>query len=80
LYGYTGITVQNTRPERVECFDYDRPIAIVLMTILYGFASWYAADRFEREASLRPSKSGFDRYPVFGPLDFLLGDRYILVR
>jgi len=44
--------LKGQRPERIECLVYARLTAIVLITILYGFASWYAENQFQREASL----------------------------
>jgi hypothetical protein len=44
--------LKGQRPERVECFIYGRLIAIVLITVLYGFASWYSHHELDREASL----------------------------
>jgi hypothetical protein len=40
------------RPERIKCLIYGRLISIVLITILYGFASYYCANHLRREACL----------------------------
>jgi hypothetical protein len=44
--------LKGERPERIECLVYGRLIAIVLIVILYGFASWYSENQLQREASL----------------------------
>ena len=44
--------LKGTRSERIECFIYGRLIAIVLITIIYGFCSWYSDNQIQREACL----------------------------
>lgn len=43
--------LRGTRRERVECFLFGRLIAIVIMTMLCGFASWYANNYLKKEIS-----------------------------
>jgi len=40
------------RPERIQCLVYGRLITIVMMNLLYSFASWYSETRLKRETSL----------------------------
>ncbi len=43
--------LRGTRRERIECFLFGRLTAVVVMTMISGFASWYAFRYLEKEAS-----------------------------
>ncbi|MCP4105310.1 MAG: IS4 family transposase [Desulfobacteraceae bacterium] len=43
--------LRGTRRERIECFLYGRLTAVVVMTMISGFASWYACGYLKKEAS-----------------------------
>ena len=43
--------LKGTRPERIRCLLYGRLITIIILTILYGYASWYTAGHLQREVS-----------------------------
>ncbi|GBC61786.1 hypothetical protein DENIS_2748 [Desulfonema ishimotonii] len=44
--------LKGTRSERVKCLIYGRLIAVTVMTMCYGYAFRYAAERFRREVSI----------------------------
>jgi len=44
--------IRGQRSERIECLIYGRLIAIVMITMLYGYASWYFRNQFKLEACL----------------------------
>jgi hypothetical protein len=44
--------IKGQRSERIECLLYGRLIAIVMITMLYGYASWYFHNQFKLEACL----------------------------
>jgi hypothetical protein len=44
--------LKGQRPERIQCLVYGRLITIVLMNLLYSFASWYSETRLKLETSL----------------------------
>ncbi len=43
--------LRGTRRERIECFLYGRLTVVVVMTMISGFASWYACGYLKKEAS-----------------------------
>ncbi len=43
--------LRGTRRERIECFLFGRLTAVVVMTMISGFASWYACRYLKKEAS-----------------------------
>jgi hypothetical protein len=44
--------LKGQRSERIECLIYGRLIAIVLITMIYGFCNWYCDNQIQREACL----------------------------
>lgn len=40
------------RPERIQCLVYGRLVTIVMMNLLYSFASWYSETLLKQETSL----------------------------
>lgn len=43
--------LKGQRPERIQCLVYGRLITIVMMNLLYSFASWYSETRLKLETS-----------------------------
>jgi len=43
--------LKGTRRERAECFLYGRLTAVVILTMICGYASWYAYNYLKKEAS-----------------------------
>lgn len=43
--------LKGQRPERIQCLVYGRLITIVLMNLIYSFASWYSETRLKLETS-----------------------------
>lgn len=70
--------LKGERSQRIECFVYGRLIAIVLITILYGFASWYAERELQLEATLHKvvewlkRKQRLSKAILSGALDILM--------
>lgn len=63
--------IKGTRPERVRCFLYGRLISVVVVTMISGYASWYAYKHLKKEASFHKIISWLKRK---GRLATAIGD------
>jgi hypothetical protein len=72
--------IKGQRSERIECLIYGRLIAIVLITIIYGFCSWYSDNKIQREACLHKvvewlkRRERLSKAVLFCEFDILLQD------
>lgn len=53
--------LKGQRSERIQCLIYGRLIAIVIMNMVYSFASWYSETRLNRETSLHKLVTWLER-------------------